>query len=123
MDLKEFILDKLKPLINFGFEEITLDYSGGGDDGCIEDYEIKFSRHTSEDKRKEFEEIISDVGYEILNYKFPGWEISDGYVDGSSGQIVITYNQKGLHYIIHHGQNFINTEHTSEEEDIPYSDL
>ena len=59
---------------------LMVDYSGGGDDGSIED-----DGYDDDGNRFGLSDDLKDYLYSILNNSFGGWEINDG----SSGKFII----------------------------------
>jgi len=106
-------LEKLKPLIQFGFKSAEIEYNGSGDSGSIEDVAIDYNkRSVTKEKGNKFEEILSDMCYEELEKHYGGWEINDG----SSGVFHIEFDGRHIKYWIDHSQNYMETEESSSPE-------
>ena len=112
MKKKNDYLERLKPLIQFGFKSAEVEYSGGGDSGEVEDVTIVYNkRSVSKAKGHEFTDTLSDICYDELEKQYGGWEINDG----SSGVFNITFDGRHIEYWIDHVQNYMETEESSSE--------
>jgi len=68
-----------------GIKKIVANYNGGGDSGFIEEI---FFNDNEKNQVNHVSNIIENELYDILEYKFSGWEIDDG----SNGKITINDN-------------------------------
>jgi len=106
-------LEKLKPLIQFGFKSAEIEYSGGGDSGDIEEVNIVYGKRSVTKKRgDEFKDILTDMCFEELEIHYGGWEINEG----SSGTFHLEFDGRHIKYWIDHSQNYMETEESSTSE-------
>lgn len=68
---------------------------------------------SSEFSSDETEQVIKDLAFEILYNRHPGWEISDGVADGSSGSLVIEF--PSLRVSLSHSANYIASDDYEDE--------
>lgn len=68
---------------------------------------------SSEFSSDETEQVIKDLAFEILYNRHPGWEISDGVADGSSGSLVIEF--PSLKVSLSHSANYIASDDYEDE--------
>ena len=68
---------------------------------------------SSEFSSDETEQVIKDLAFEILYNRHPGWEISDGVANGSSGSLVIEF--PSLKVSLSHSANYIASDDYEDE--------
>lgn len=103
-----------------GVTQITAEYSGYGDSGSIEDPQftpdqalnlnapfdtVQHPWRADETIDRNVSDIITDVFYQLLEQRHPGWEINDG----SQGEF--TWNITTDKITLEHGANYTSTEH------------
>jgi hypothetical protein len=93
-------IDQIRPLLPAEFT-LVVEYSGSNDSGWFDHHFFSMEEgdrviYKSEDEKEAAHSIvqsfISDIHdelYQLLESRFPGWEIGDGYVDGSNGAFTI----------------------------------
>jgi hypothetical protein len=73
--------------------KVILDYSGGGDDGYINNYA------SSDTGERTVDSILEDIGYQLLSNYYSGWEINEG----SDGKIAFDFKNQ-VFTIIHNSR-------------------
>jgi len=97
-------------LAEAGFNIVTVSYSGMNDEGWIQvvhvaDPPLPEGVELSEDLKRH----IRDAAYDVLESKFPGWEINEG----SEGEITIDVRNRRA--AVHHGQRYESVEYEDVE--------
>ena len=107
---EENYLERLQPLIQFGFRSAEVEYSGSGDSGDVEDVVIDYNkRSVTKEKGHVFIDLLKDICFEELEKHYGGWEINEG----SSGTFHVEFDGRHLKYWIDHSQNYMETEESS----------
>lgn len=104
--MASLIADKvaiIKKLHAMGAEKCTVEYSGSGDDGMIDEVFAEKGRKRLE-LDKELSDMVEEFAYEALSTYFGGWELNDG----STGSLIISVPDKEV--TIHHNQNVMTVE-------------
>jgi len=87
--------------------QITIQYDGSGDQGCIQDVTARDSNENDLTLHTDLQYAVEDVAYDLLAVHCGGWEINEG----SSG--VITIDAKTLQGTIDH--DWVVTEYDHHE--------
>lgn len=116
-------IDALKPLLPEGFV-LVVHYSGYHDNGWFDGMQLTTADDKNIDK-PEASEIVEGILdsnkaaierelYDILETRFPGWEIGDGEVNGSTGKFYV--DSKACTIRQHHEIDFCSQEDISPKE-------
>jgi len=92
-------IEELQKSLSFDFK-LVFGYSGSNDEGWFEGFHFqhdKGNRHSEPvvvsealvDYVHKNKEAIDKELYELLESRFPGWEIGDGDVNGSCGSFIV----------------------------------
>lgn len=100
--LSEENLEFLQNLKQKGASKIEIDYYGGGDEGTISNI---YCKELNDEILKYGKDFI-DLGFYLLEAKFPGWEINEG----SEGTIYIDLSKEIPKIKINHGTYTIQFE-------------
>ncbi len=102
-------LRQLARMKQYGVLKATVNYSGGGDDGAVEDSEIEWKKGIQQDNKfvKEVKEILENLAYEQVSESFEeGWYNNDG----GQGKVVIDLTEDDPCIEVDHNQNYTETE-------------
>lgn len=102
---QEFVTQENKELFEelkqLGAKEILIMYVGGGDQGEIN--QVQCSELSEEIINTKHDDLI-DLGYQLLDSLFPGWEINEG----SEGVIKLVLKNELPSIMIEHGTYYVS---------------
>jgi len=103
---------ELKKLRDLNVSKIEISYSGGGDDGCIDHYQVYTINSEGEEKYNSsisvssFSDVFDDYIYELLSNVIE-WDWVNN--EGGYGELVIDIEKESVE--IHHNQRHVEEYH------------
>lgn len=90
------------------FTTIVIKYAGSGDEGFVDEIYPEEGEGPGIDH--DLERDLEQVAYDILEDRYPGWEINEG----SQGTITIHVPERKT--VLHHGERIESVKYLPEEE-------
>ena len=98
---------------------ITISYYGGGDSGeieaidCYTSTEATIDSAITDDLDKDLSDAFDNFGWRLAYAITPGFEISDGVVDGGTGTISLLLNEGQWQITVDHETRYYQTDSSS----------
>jgi hypothetical protein len=80
-NVRRHLPDARRQLLEAGVHSVAIDYDGCGDSGCIENIAYRDNQGSAVDlagKLAMTEEQLTDLFYDLIQARHPGWENNDG---------------------------------------------